>query len=77
MNEEIKEHLDKNILQLNEIFAQEQNEQKKIRENLKNFHEAADKRENEIKDSLNQNHEQRMKTLRKQAEFLKTIAHSK
>lgn len=58
---------------LEQVIRQEKKERAAITENLKNFHKAIDKRENEIAAELDKNHLQRMKDLENQAALLKKL----
>ncbi len=58
---------------LEQVIRQEKKERAAIAENLKNFHKAIDKRENEIAAELDKNHLQRMKDLENQAALLKKL----
>ena len=58
---------------LKEVIRQEKAERAAIKEKLKNFHTAIDARENEINAELDKNHQERMKELEEQANFLESL----
>ena len=58
---------------LKEVIRQEKAERAAIKENLKNFHSAVDERVTEINAELDKNHQERMKELEEQANFLESL----
>ena len=70
--EEIKNHLEETSKILNEVIFHEKEERAAIKESLKQFHAAADKREAEIKSELSHQHQKQMDDLNSQAEKLKS-----
>lgn len=69
----VEDEYNKNVHYLNEVIQNEQKERSTIKENLKNFRSAVDARTQEIENQLEEQKQQRLEELERQAALLNKL----